>query len=178
MGKVANGDEKAFEILFNKYKRPIMNFIFQMTGDKKVAEDLTQEVFLKVFKNAHQYDTSKKFTTWLWTIAKYTSIDSSRKKKDELLRDHDKQENEIPSDDHSFEENLMKETNREIIQTCISKLPLQQKEAIQLRIFSELGHAEISEITGKSEKAVKSLINRAKSSLVNCVKSKIEVDHE
>jgi RNA polymerase sigma-70 factor (ECF subfamily) len=69
---------------------------------------------------------------------------------------------------------MITKANKEIVQGCIEKLPEQQKEAIQLRVFSELGYAEISEVIDKSEKAIKSLINRAKTSLTKCVKNKIE----
>lgn len=179
MAMVAKGNKSAFEKLFNKYKRPIMNYIFQMIQDPVKAEEITQDVFLKVYKNAEQYDPNKKFTTWLWTIAKYTVIDFIRKKKEVMIEDalssHDEDSevslvDQIPSNEDLIEDKIIRLSEKEIVQMCISKLPKIQKETIQLRVFSELPYTEIGEIIGKSEKAIKSIISRAKESLKVCVK--------
>jgi RNA polymerase sigma-70 factor (ECF subfamily) len=179
MLEVAKGERKAFERLFNKYKKPIMNYIFQMVKNSIVAEDLTQDVFLKVFKNASQYDSKKKFTTWLWTIAKYTTFDHIKKKKETYIEDMgmtSEDENpssnvdQVVSGEQTIDDQIINLTDKEIVQRCISKLPDMQQEAIQLRVFSEMSYIEISEVIGKTEKAIKSLINRAKESLKACVK--------
>ncbi|MCX6790638.1 MAG: sigma-70 family RNA polymerase sigma factor, partial [Candidatus Gribaldobacteria bacterium] len=75
------GDEKALEFLVSRYLRIIYTYVFRNIGDAKAAEDVTQEVFVKVWKNLKKFKTEKSFKTWIFTIAKNTSIDFLRKKK-------------------------------------------------------------------------------------------------
>jgi len=75
------GDKKSLEILIKKYLQSIYNFTFRFTGNESDTEDIVQEVFVKVWKNIKKFDSQKSFKTWLFTIAKNTSIDFLRKKK-------------------------------------------------------------------------------------------------
>lgn len=79
--KILNEDEQAFSLLVKKYLKPIYNFLNQLIFDKSVLDDLTQETFIKVWKNIHRFDQNKKFKTWLFTIAKNTAYDYMKKKK-------------------------------------------------------------------------------------------------
>ena len=74
-------DDSAFPTLLDRYLKPILNFINQMVGDYQVAEDLTQETFIKAWKNLGRFEQDKKFKTWIFTIAKNTAFDHLRKKK-------------------------------------------------------------------------------------------------
>jgi RNA polymerase sigma-70 factor (ECF subfamily) len=75
------GDEKSLEILFCRYLKPIYNFTYRYVGDKQNAEDITQEAFVKVWRNIKKFDQSKSFKTWLFFIAKNSCIDFLKKKK-------------------------------------------------------------------------------------------------
>ncbi len=75
------GDEKSLEILINRYLRPIYSFVYRHVGNGEVAEDITQEVFVKVWRNLKKFDQNKSFKTWIFTIAKNTSFDFFKKKK-------------------------------------------------------------------------------------------------
>ena len=75
------GDEKAFEKLVEKYLKPLYNFIFQLVRDKDTANDITQDVFVKIWKSISSYDSQKKFSTWIFAIAKNTAFDFLKKKK-------------------------------------------------------------------------------------------------
>ena len=75
------GDEKSLELLIQKYLNPIYSFVLQYTKERDEAEDLTQEVFVKVWKNINKFKSEYKFKTWLFTIAKNTSLDFLKKKK-------------------------------------------------------------------------------------------------
>ncbi|MFA6919366.1 MAG: sigma-70 family RNA polymerase sigma factor, partial [Patescibacteria group bacterium] len=76
-----SGDEKSLEVLIQKYLKPIYNFVYRYVGDMANAEDLTQEVFVKVWKNIKKFDRKKSFKTWIFCIAKNTAFDYLRKKK-------------------------------------------------------------------------------------------------
>lgn len=76
-----SGDDKAFEMLVEKYLKPLYNFIFQLVHDKEVANDITQDVFVKAWKNLTSFDEQKKFSTWLFAIAKNSAFDFLKKKK-------------------------------------------------------------------------------------------------
>src|SRR2546427_12416988 len=80
MLRVKRGDRKAFEELVNKYKQPVMNVIYRTLGDATEAEDLAQNVFVQVFKSAHRYRVSAKFSTWLFTIARNLCLNEIRRR--------------------------------------------------------------------------------------------------
>jgi RNA polymerase sigma-70 factor, ECF subfamily len=75
------GDEQAFEILVDRYLKPLYRFVFQFTQNEQVAEDIVQETFVKVWKSLAKFDENKKFSTWLYAIAKNTALDWLKKKK-------------------------------------------------------------------------------------------------
>jgi RNA polymerase sigma-70 factor, ECF subfamily len=170
--------QQAFAQLFNRYKDKMMGFCINMVKNKSVAEELGHEVFLKVYRYKEKYDPQYKFSTWLWTIARNTCLDYLKKKKDYSLNDmysgedgSGNYEEKLIDDKASAEEQLISKATTDMIQNCLDNMKGSQKEAITMRVFSELGHKEIAQQLELSESAVKSLINRAKISLVNCVKS-------
>ena len=81
------GDEKALETLFSRYLKPIYTFVYRLTGNAQDAEDISQEVFVKVWKNLKKYDDTRSFKTWLFTIAKNTAYDLLRKNKEIVFSD-------------------------------------------------------------------------------------------
>ena len=180
MKKVKNGNNEAYVKLFNKYKRPIMNYIYQMTKNQSKSEEIAQDVFLKIFTHASSYDEKKKFSTWLWTIAKNTTIDYLRKKKEILADDYASYDEEgkkssmmdsIPSSELSHDIKIIEASEKKVVQGCIDKLPSNQKEILTLRIFSELSYQEIAGMVEKSTSAIKSTLNRVKDSLALCVQN-------
>ncbi len=81
IAKYFAGDEKSLEILIKSYLKPIYNFVYRYVGNEQDAEDITQEVFIKVWRNLKKFDQGKSFKTWIFSIAKNASIDWLRKKK-------------------------------------------------------------------------------------------------
>ncbi len=177
-------DQEAFAILFNKFKGPIVGFVYGMVKNRNLAEDLTQEVFMKVFRFRESYAGDGKFTTWLWSIARNTTIDYFRKKKDFLLDDllsPDSGEGatiESISDGkvEGPEAELIEKSDALMIRECMDKLPPKQKEALTLRVFSELSYDEIASAMNISKANVKSLIFRAKEKLIKLVEDGNEND--
>lgn len=167
------GDKASFEKLMEKHYRHVLNFIYRFVGQAEIAEDLTQEVFVKVYKNAGGYRAEAKFQTWLYQIAKNISLNELRRHKrpmislDETFETKDGRvsrefaDTKIPSPTQAI---FQKETF-EIIQKAIGSLPENQRMAVILRRYENLSYEEIAAAMGCSLKAVKSLLNRAKENL-------------
>lgn len=176
-GEPAAG-QAAFAQIFDRYKDKMMGYCVNMVKKRSIAEELAHEVFLKAYKSRDSYDQQYKFSTWIWTIARNTCLDYLKKKKDLSLEDiyssddHDSSnyEERIEDESMSAEEVMIAQATREVIQNCLNNMKDNQREAIVMRIFSEQSHTDISQQLEISESAVKSLINRAKVSLVECVK--------
>lgn len=183
MLRVRDGDRKAFEELFVKYRKPILNLIYAYVGERARAEDLCQEVFMKVYRVRETYEPKAKFTTWLWTIAKNTAYDAVRKKKEWLATTtpgdsggsshdettsavHDTLEDPLPT----AEQMLIENVDQKRIEHCLGELTPLQREALALRTASELPYEEIAVILKTTQSSIKSLLNRAKTALVECFK--------
>ncbi len=178
MARVTDGETAAFRQLFERYQVPIYSYLYSLTHDRQTAEDLTQETFLRVFRNRMHYTREARFTTWLWTIARHAAIDYLRKKKEKLLGEElDNVEESTMGDSRGFEPNdaetlLVQKSDQMALQDCLGTLPESQREALALRIFSELAYEEISLAMKSSLPAVKSVIHRGRLALVDCLKRK------
>jgi len=174
---VSEGKREALEVLFERYKGAVMNYITQMTRNRAVAEELTQDIFIKLLSKAHMYQPGKKFSSWFWTIAKNTTLDYLRKKKEYHLEDQKKDDDQrdavgmIESEEVHTEALLLKKATKSAIEKCMDTLPETQKAALLLKVYSELSYKEISDQISKTEKSVKSLLNRARNGLAECLKS-------
>lgn len=171
--KFVLGDSQAFEWVFNTYKVPIMSYICGMIKNTKMAEDLTQEVFFKAYRYKQSFQGKPgQFKAWLWTMARNTTIDELRKK-NELSLDEIEERNEgaselflIDNEQIGQEDLLIQQATTEQVRKILSKLPLKQQEALQLRIFSELSYEEISNIMKESVAQIKTLIHRGRKSII------------
>jgi RNA polymerase sigma-70 factor (ECF subfamily) len=162
--KYLKGDEKALEILISKYLKPIYNFIFSYVQNQQDAEDLTQETFLKMWRNLKKFKKEKNFENWLFTIAKNTCFDFLRKKRKNLILNAENLE--IVADlAPSLLEKMEKESLLEKLKKEIENLPFKMKEVINLHYNFGLNFREISEILGEPMNTVKSRHKRAISKL-------------
>jgi RNA polymerase sigma-70 factor (ECF subfamily) len=174
MLRVKQGDLAAFEELVNKYKQPITNLIHRTLSDATEAEDLAQNVFVQVFKSAHRYRVSAKFSTWLYTIARNLCLNEIRRRSrhpaDSLEGTHPDQ-NEVPvrqfEDKRTFSapESLLHDELGAKIEQALRDLPENQRTAILLCREEELSYEEIAMILGCSLSATKSLIHRGRETL-------------
>ena len=174
MLRVKRGDRRAFEELVDKYKRPVTNAIYRTLGDATEAEDLAQNVFVQVYKSAHRYRASAKFSTWLFTIARNLCLNEirrrSRHRAESLDAPHPEQEDR-PG--HQFEDTkgfsppnaLLHEELEQKIQHALSELPDNQRIAILLCRQDELSYEDIARVLGCSLSATKSLIHRGRETL-------------
>jgi len=167
-----NGDSTAFEKLFKKYKRPIFSFIFRYCNNTAIASDLTQDVFSKVIQKSASFKNESNFSTWIYTIARNTTIDHNRKAKhrSHLSFDNDNSngvplieiiKNSSPEPDRS----LISSNLKIKLHNAIDKLPSDQKEVFLLREYSGLKFDEISKIVNTKTGTVKSRMRYALESL-------------
>ena len=179
MLRVKRGDMSAFEELVEKYKQPLINLIYRTLPDATEAEDLAQNVFVQVFKSAHRYEVSAKFSTWLYTIARNLSLNEIRRRsrhpadsldqtnpenEDQPLRQFEDSKNFSPPDAL-----LQGELEKKIGQ-AVAELPENQRTAILLCRQEEMSYEEIAKVLGCSLSATKSLIHRGRETLKHKLK--------
>lgn len=171
MSEVARGKVEAFRGLFDLHHRGVMNLAYRFTGNREDAEEITQNVFIKVFKAAGKYIPKAKFTTWLYTIARNECISFHRKRSRstrplEISLDSG-EGGRIPEsvEDLPSKELQRKQRRAEILQ-ALSSLPPNQKLALELQRFQGLSYAEIADVLGRSISAVESLLFRARKTLM------------
>ncbi len=166
---VKAGDEASFDFLLQKYRRPLVNFLYRMVREQATAEDLAQEVFLRVYRARKQYTPSAKFTTWLFRIATNLALNSVRDNRyrkletslDAPVEDGAAPVMELRSPDMRIDEHLMERARAEIIRRAIWSLPEKQRAAVLLHKYEEMDYGEIAKIMECSESALKSLLFRA-----------------
>ena len=166
---VKAGDDASFDFLLQKYRSPLVNFLNRMVRDTATAEDLAQEVFLRVYRARKQYTPSAKFTTWLFRIATNVALNSVRDTRhqkmevslDAPMDDGDLAPRELPAREMRIDEHMVERARTEIIRRAIWSLPEKQRAAVLLHKYQELAYGEISKILECSESALKSLLFRA-----------------
>jgi RNA polymerase sigma-70 factor, ECF subfamily len=168
---VKAGDEQSFELLLRKYRTPLVNFLYRMVRDTAVAEDLAQEVFLRVYRARQEYAPSAKFTTWMFRIATNLALNSvrdNRHRKMEISMDQsvdagedEQRPLEVPDRSPSVEQELVARCRAELIMKAIHSLPEKQRAAVLLHKYQELDYDEIARVLECSESALKSLLFRA-----------------
>lgn len=158
-------EDDEFESALKEYLKPVYNFLFRLTGDAYVAEDLTQETFLKAWKNRKKFEPSKGMKPWLFTIARNTAFDNFRKRKDMHF-------SELDTEEYMFEQTLpdLSPLPDEIfsraelasdLEKAVSRLNPRSKEVVLLHYLGDLTFEEIARAVGKSMNTVKSLHRRA-----------------
>jgi RNA polymerase sigma-70 factor, ECF subfamily len=166
---VKAGDEASFDFLLRKYRSPLVNFLFRMVRDQATAEDLAQEVFLRVYRARHKYNPSAKFTTWLFRIATNLALNSIRDRRYQKLEssidapaeDEDSAPRELPGREMRIDEHMIERDRAQFIQRAIASLPEKQRVAVLLHKYEEMDYGEIAGILECSEGALKSSLFRA-----------------
>lgn len=170
MYEVAEGNLAAFKIIVDRHQKPLINFISRYLSDRAAAEDVAQEVFLRIFKTAKDYKPQAKFKTWLFTIATNLCLNEIRDNKSKPKYVHltdlpEADNNLIAPDVFSPQKTTEKGEQNTAVRKAIRNLPENQRIAILLRQYDEFSYNEISKIMGLSIPAVESLIQRARQNL-------------
>ena len=166
---VKAGDDESFNLLLQKYRTPLVNFLYRMVRDTATAEDLAQEVFLRVYRARKQYSPSAKFTTWLFRIATNLALNSVRDNRhrqmevslDAAPADEDVAPLQLPTREMRIDEHMVERDRADFIRGVISTLPEKQRVAVLLHKYEEMDYGEIARILDCSESALKSLLFRA-----------------
>jgi RNA polymerase sigma-70 factor (ECF subfamily) len=164
-----NGKPEAFKVLINRYTSPLYNFTARLTN-KNDASDIVQEIFIKVWKNIQRFNPLKaSFKTWIFTIARNTTIDFLRKKKSLSFSDMEKNNDEnansfsenIPDENLLPDEALQKLQDNQFLDKILEKLPPNYREVLVLHYQEEITFEEIGKILDKPLNTVKSQHRRA-----------------
>lgn len=163
------GEALAMDEIMRRYKNPICHFVYRLTRDAGEAEDIAQEVFLRVHQYRARYAPSGRFSTWIFGIAHHLFIDNIRKRRWFVFWPRRDDEPDAPVDFASPTPSAADETERkdlaETVKRCIQGLPFLQKEALILREYEKMDYEEIAKILNKSLGTVKTLIHRARENL-------------
>ncbi|MCC7236037.1 MAG: RNA polymerase sigma factor [Bryobacterales bacterium] len=167
MLRVREGDEASFSLLLERHRNPVIHFLYRMVQNQAVAEELAQEVFLRVYRSRETYEPTAKFTTWLFRIATHLALN--------WIRDHRNERQQTSLDGEvlegaarqvadrvpSIEQRLVRNARLAEIRTAIETLPAKQRAAVLMHKYEELDYTQIAQVLECSESAVKSLLFRA-----------------
>jgi RNA polymerase sigma-70 factor (ECF subfamily) len=183
MLRVRSGDDSAFNLLVEKYHRPMTHYMYRMTHNQAVAEELAQEVFLRVYRSRESYRAEARFSTWLYRIATNLGVNHARDTRHErsahtvYLDQQDPETGTTPdvADKRpTAEQDMVREERMRAIRTQITALPERQRNAVLMHKYQGLDYRQIGEVLKLSESATKSLLFRAYQTLRERLKEFVE----
>lgn len=173
--KVLKGDANAFAYLVDTYKNLVFTLAFKMTKSREEAEEVSQDTFIKAFKNLKNFKGDSKFSTWLYRIAYHTSLDAIKKNKkhQNSFEINDVTFNQIKSVEDTLQ-TIERKERAKMIDACLLELPEDERSIIWLFYYEELSLKEITEVTSLSEANIKVKLHRARKKLLTIVKENVE----
>jgi RNA polymerase sigma-70 factor (ECF subfamily) len=170
MLRVAAGDESGFNYLVQKYNRAMIHFLYRMVHNQAIAEELAQEVFLRVYRARGSYRAEARFTTWLYRIATNLAVNHARDTRHErsaqtIYLDAPDEESgttpDVADDEPSVEQRMLRDERMGAIRSHVMALPERQKAAVLMHKYQGMDYRQIGEVLKLSESATKSLLFRA-----------------
>jgi RNA polymerase sigma-70 factor (ECF subfamily) len=170
MLRVKAGDQSAFDYLVQKYRRPLVGFMYRMARNTAAAEDLAQEVFLRVYRSRQTYEASAKFTTWMYRIATNLAVNharDTRHERPEVTVSLDEPDEEtgttmdVADGTLTAEEALVRRERLQAIRSKVEALPERQRLAVIMHKYQQMDYKQIADVLKLSESATKSLLFRA-----------------
>jgi len=167
MLRVKDGDGASFGVLLEKHRSAVVHFLYRMMQNSAVAEELAQEVFLRVYRSRATYEPTAKFTTSLFRIATHLALNALRDHKHDRLHEHfDDDSSDLPvrqlSDTRpSVEQWMVHQARLAEVRRAIAALPEKQRAAVLMHKYEEMEYSQIAKVLNCSESAVKSLLFRA-----------------
>jgi RNA polymerase sigma-70 factor, ECF subfamily len=170
MLKVKTGDESAFTYLVEKYRRPMVSFMYRMCHNPAAAEELAQDVFLRVYRSRSGYEASAKFSTWLYRIATNLAVNHARDTRHErpektVRLDEPDQETgttpDLADGSLTVEEQMLRGERLAAIRSKVEALPERQRLAVIMHKYQQMDYRQIAEVLKLSESGTKSLLFRA-----------------
>ena len=175
INKVLQGDTNAFSVLVESYKDLVFSLALKIIKNRVEAEEVSQDTFIKAFKNLEKFKGDSKFSTWLYKITYNNCMDVVKKR----ARIHDHREiDEVVENKLEAVENTLdtieREERAEIMKHCLNYLPQDEKSILWLFYFKELSLKEIVEVTSFTEANIKVKLHRARKRLLSIIKEKVE----
>jgi RNA polymerase sigma-70 factor (ECF subfamily) len=179
MLRVRDGDDAAFDYLVQRYRRAMISFMYRMVHNSAIAEELSQEVFLRVYRSRATYTADAKFTTWLYRIATNLAVNHARDNKNERpevkasLDETDEETGlsiDVADDQPNIEQEILRRERLRAIRKHVEALPERQRTAVMMHKYQELDYRQIAEVLHLSESATKSLLFRAYETLRESLK--------
>jgi len=153
VGLVAQGDKDAMRLLFARHNVRVFRFLVRMVGNEATAEDLLNEVFIDVWRNAARFEARSQVSTWMLAIARYKALASLRRRSTDELDDDADERLEDPADDP---ETVMQKTDRSaLLQDCLKQLSLAHRQVIDLVYYHDQSIDEVANIIGVTQSTVK-----------------------
>jgi RNA polymerase sigma-70 factor (ECF subfamily) len=180
MLRVAAGDEAGFNYLVGRYHRPMIHFLYRMVHNQAVAEELAQEVFLRVYRARDSYRAEARFTTWLYRIATNLAVNHARDTRHEraaqtIYLDAPDEETgtkpDLADDDPSAEQQMLQDERMAAIRSHVMALPERQRMAVLMHKYQGMDYRQIGDVLKLSESATKSLLFRAYQTLRDKLKA-------
>ncbi|MEO1718943.1 MAG: sigma-70 family RNA polymerase sigma factor [Pseudomonadota bacterium] len=163
LSAIANGDQAALKGFFVRHRAGVFRFIARMSRNEAVAEEITNEVFLEVWRNAHRYEGRSAPTTWLLSIARNRTISALRKRREESWDDAAAET--LADEDDTPDVVSQKADKAKVLRACMAKLSAEHAEVIDLVYYHEKSLSEVSTITGVAEATVKTRLFYARKKL-------------
>jgi RNA polymerase sigma-70 factor (ECF subfamily) len=176
MLRVKAGDDSAFNHLVEKFRRPLVGFLYRMARNHAVAEELAQEVFLRVYRSRETYKASAKFTTWMYRIAVNLAVNyarDTRGRRGEVSLDEPGEGGmafEVADGEMTAEQELLGRERRRAIRSQVEALPERQRLAVVMHKYQGMDYRQIAQVLKLSESATKSLLFRAYETLRESLK--------
>lgn len=172
MHRIAAGDEAAMRDLIERHQMRVIGTAARMLGSDREAEDVAQQVFVRIWKSANRYRPSAKFTTWMYTIVRNLVFNHTRRSRGQIQTEL----SEDMRDAHQKtpDEDVLESEKQQAIQQAIDALPEAQRLAVVLRRYDSVPYEEIARIMGQTVPGVKSLLFRARTSLRESLKQYLE----
>ncbi len=173
-----DGETRSFDVLVERYQTRLLNFVYRIVGDRERAEDLVQEVFVRVYRHLGRFDRSKKFSTWIYTIASNLAKNELRNRSrnplvlfTSMTKGWEDEERPLEFEDPtSRPDDLFRKRHvRELVESSVAQLPVHHKEVFVLREIEGRSYEEIAEITHCNLGTVKSRLNRARNSFAEII---------
>ncbi len=167
MLRVREGCPSSFALLLERNRGPVVNFVYRMVQSQAVAEELAQEVFLRVYKSRASYEPTAKFSTWLFRIATHLAINhlrDTRNEKGQARLDEEREDGvaiQVADGTPTAEQRLVGAQRAEEIRAAVAALPEKQRAAVLMHKYQEMDYRQIASVLGCSESAVKSILWRA-----------------
>ena len=174
IAKVINGDTNSFAYLVDSYKDMVYSLAYKMTKNKEESEEVSQDTFIKAYKNLNKFKGESKFSTWLYRIAYHTSLDQIKKNKinNATFEIHEVTLNQIQSADDILQ-GIERKDRAKIMDECLLRLPEEERSILWMFYYDELSLKEIVEVTSLSEANVKVKLHRARKRLLTIVEENV-----